>query len=396
MKSSLRDTLLIVALFAALIGFTAYSATLQLREQEEQRGVPYSSNSANVNGTLLLHDWLVAMGNRTERLEVMPLAIPDRADVLIVLPSQFKLTQNEVTRIERWVNNGHTLVLGTDRAAEEEHATLLTTFDIEIDGSATYIRKATVLQPVFSDLANPVRTNTLDFLRFNDTRVAIHVQATFTQDDETLPVLASFTHGKGRVIVTSAPFLFTNMSLREDGNAALVRGLFRHLPPTSVIAFEEAHRADAYDERDTGMMAVLTRTDWGRAVLFVVIAGFVYLAVNGRRFGRVLPLRQEVQRRRGAEYAISMANLLRRAGQRPNMAHHYARQLKLRLGRPYALGADLSDDEFVEQLRQVSDMPNNEDLRTLRAILVGLHAPKLDEADLLRWVQAADEFRISR
>ncbi len=394
--ASIRDTLLIVALFAALIGFTAYSATQQMREQEEQRGVAYASNSANINGTLLLHDWLSAMGYRTERLDSLPLAVPDRANALIVLPGQYKITQNEVDRIERWVNSGHTLLIGTNQNASDAHDKLLSTFDIEIADNNGYIDNVVLQQPVLSDLSGSVTANTQSSLRFLDKSVAIYAQATFTEDGETLPVLASFSHGQGRVIVTSAPFLFTNMSLREEGNAALVRGLFQQLPPNSVVAFDEAHRASAYAEGDSGMMAVLTKTAWGRAVLFALIAGFIYLAVNGRRFGRVLPLRQELQRRSAAEYAISMANLLRRAGQRPSMARHYARQLKLRLGRPYALGADLPNAEFVEQLSQASDMSTPEDLNTLRTILAGLDTPKLNEADLLRWVQAADQFRMNR
>ena len=92
------------------------------------------------------------------------------------------------------------------------------------------------------------------------------------------------------------------------------------------------------------------------------------MLINGQRFGRVLPLPQEVMRRSPAEYVQSMAQLFRRAGKRHMLLQHYRRQLKRSLGKPYRVNADLPDEEFVAELARYRDVDRAELLALLRAL----------------------------
>ena len=79
MKPS-RDLVLVLLLFAVLIGFTAFLGARQLQDTE-QKGTPYSSYAAQDDGTLGLHNWLESLGYRVHREESSPLMPSSNAHI---------------------------------------------------------------------------------------------------------------------------------------------------------------------------------------------------------------------------------------------------------------------------------------------------------------------------
>ena len=91
----------------------------------------------------------------------------------------------------------------------------------------------------------------------------------------------------------------------------------------------------------------LRRTPVGRALLFVAFAVFIVFFLQGRGFGRPVPLPQEIKRRGALEHVTGIANLSRRAAHRSAVMMHYHQQIKRKLGQRYRLDPGMDDKEYV-------------------------------------------------
>jgi uncharacterized protein DUF4350 len=359
-----RDLIVVVLLFAVLIGFTVYSA-VRRAEQEQETGAlaPYSTRSALPNGTLALQKWLEAIGYQGRRIEGNDFSLPAEARVLFVFPTQHGFTEDEAQPVLRWVERGNTLVVAQagrfgddDRLARGLKVRAL---------PASYVLTSTLEQPL-----NGVGLNS-----------AIRTQSTWALDlsrDDYVeylsnagrPLLVSWVQGRGKVFVTSAPFLFTNEGLHEQAGAALVLALLNDIPRGSIAALDEFHVTSPTRQGGCAesLQSLVYCSPWGWAIIFGIVVVFAWLAVNGQRFGRVMPLPQDIARRSPAEYVYSTAQLFRRAGKRHMALDHYHRELKRSLGRPFRINADLPDEEFINELARFREIDRAELSRVLRAL----------------------------
>jgi len=180
----------------------------------------------------------------------------------------------------------------------------------------------------------------------------------------------SWVQGRGKVFVTSAPFIFTNEGLHDEGDAALVLALLNDVPRGSMAALDEFHLTSPTRQGGCAesLQSLIYCSPWGWAIIFTQVVVFAWLAVNGQRFGRVMPLPQDIARRSPAEYVYSTAQLFRRAGKKQMVLHHYHHELKRALGRPFRINADLPDDEFIAELARFRPVDQVELARVLRAL----------------------------
>ena len=397
-----RDLLLVLLLFAALIGFIAFLGARQLQDSEQQ-GTPYSSYAAHGDGTLALHRWLEALGYTVRREESAPLAPSTATSVLLILPSQEPITKQEAQRVLAWVERGGTLILATthrlasfgDADTSEALTELLDVNVIQSD----FAGRATWQQPLLSDLRTPIDVYASAAIEPATGQVSyLTPEGDATNGKATQSILVSFQRGAGRVFVTTAPYLFTNASLGSEPNAASVRGLFRHVSPSTAqeIVFDESHRAMLGGEDGGNWMSLLYETPWGQGLLFALLLSFVYLVLGGKRFGRPLPLPTEVWRRNPSEYALSMAGLYQRAGKRRMALQHYRRQLKRRLAKPFGLNADLPDTDFVEVLRQAEDVQTFNATALLKLLhQLDIATDATSESQFVALAQAATQFKLN-
>jgi hypothetical protein len=161
------------------------------------------------------------------------------------------------------------------------------------------------------------------------------------------PVIVSFEQGKGRVILGTMVESFANASLKKAGNPELVLNLLALAPPKGTVWFDEWHHGVRSDEQILGPAEFLRRTPVGRSLLFVVFAVFIAIFIQGRGFGRPVPLPQEIKRRGALEHVTGIANLSRRAAHRPAVMMHYHQQVKRKLGQRYRLDPGMDDKEYA-------------------------------------------------
>jgi hypothetical protein len=133
----------------------------------------------------------------------------------------------------------------------------------------------------------------------------------------------------------------------------------------------------------------LRRTPAGHALLFVAITIFLALFLQGRGFGRPIPLRHEIKRRGPLEHVTAVANLNRKAGHRADVLHQYRQWVKRHLGHRYRLDPSLPDEEYVAELGKFNPALDKEKLLHL---LQHLTQKNVSEADMVKLAEEASRW----
>lgn len=377
MKGVRRELLALVALFAALVAFIAFGP---LQSDEGQGGSPTTYASADA-GALALYQWLDAIGYDAQRLEYSDFALAPSDDLLFVLAPAQTYRAEEADALLAWVEAGGTLVLADDRPGQFSDArTILRALDLRIERlDEGAIGAAPILQPAIGEPpAVRLLANTRAVVRGERGDLAILAG---TPNGEA--VLVGLQRGEGYVYVSSARYPFTNAGLRDPQNAAVVLNMLRRVPDGGRIRFDEIHHGFV---SQPSLRGLLMGSPWGWAILYALLIGAAYLVATSRRFGRPVPLREEVARRSSAEYLESMAGLLRRGGKRAYIAAHFRAALKRRLARPAGLAPTEDDAAFVGELAALRSI----DAATLSRLLARLRRPDLSEQELLSTIAETD------
>jgi hypothetical protein len=204
------------------------------------------------------------------------------------------------------------------------------------------------------------------------------------------PTLIGRQEGRGYVYLGVSAHPFTNQGLREAGSGGLVLNLIAHLPRGATILFDEYHHGFGRGPATVPSLRqiVLSRW-WGWAGLYALGICTLYLVLTGRRFGRPIPLAQDIARRTSGEYVQSIADLLRRGRKQASVAQHFHDDIKRRLARPYGFIPPADDAAFVRELQRLDAIADDQAGR-VRQLLADLSRPKLTETELMRFVGQAD------
>lgn len=376
--SNRKDILIISGLFLALILFIAFGPS---RQPQASNPAEATTHSSAPEGALALYNWARAIGYDTQRLEYRAFALDERDAALVVLNPSESVNRTQARAILDWVDRGGTLILALDRNALFGPTNELLDelkFDTTVYTTTQTIERAGPAQPALDQ--PPVGRAAVQ---------AGRVLVPHRDDYATLlgapgaPLIAGVKHGAGYVYLSATVFPFSNEGLRDSENAALVLNMLRRVPAGGRIQFDEYHHG-FFTPPSTGR--VLLGNPWGWGAAYAVIMIGLYLVIGGRRFGRPVPLREEVARRSSAEYVESMADLFQRGGKRGYILRHYRAALKRRLARPSGVNPQLGDDEFVRELARARPI----DEPALAGLLARLRAQSPREDELVRAVADAD------
>ncbi len=377
-----RDLLIILGLFAVL---TLFILMMPDQHDEQNTSNTPTTHSSGAGGALALLRWAQQLGYAAERLEYTDFAVDATTDALVILNPSIPITGAQSDAVLAWVEAGGTLILADDGSRAFASNNQLFD-DLELDlrvyddeqGNETPLESVPILQPVFD--SPPVA------------QVVVRARRVFASERTDLAplaglpdgtVIAGLRYGAGYIYLSSSVYPFTNAGLREADNASLVLNLLNRLPPGARILFDEYHHGFF---EPPSLRAVLFANPWGWALIYSVALIGLYLIATGRRFGRPIPLREEIALRSSAEYVESMADLFQRGKKRHYIAEHYATAFKRRLARPYGINPQRSDAEFVAELAHYREV----DTTALLDLLQRLQHPDLSEEELVRLVAAAD------
>jgi hypothetical protein len=373
-----RDIFIIAGLFLALILFVAFGPG---RRPPDSGPSGTTTHSSEDDGALALYNWSRALGYDSRRLEYRAFALDESDAALIILNPQERIDRTHSRAMLDWVEGGGTLIFAEEASALFSPANaLLDELEIEttVYSTTTTIEHAAPAQPALGQppfAQAPVQTARRLVLRTDD-----YVNLLGTPD---AVVVAGLKRGEGYIYVSAAAYPFTNAGLRDPQNAALALNMLRRVPIGGRIQFDEYHHGFFTPPSTT---RILFGSPWGWAAAYAVLALALYLILSGRRFGRPVPLREEVVRRSSAEYVESMADLFQRGGKRAYILGHYHTAFKRRLAKPLGVNPQLPDEEFVRELARHREL----DEGALLAMLARLHAERADETALVQTVAAAD------
>jgi hypothetical protein len=381
-----RDIIILVTLFVVLVVFTILVPASS--EDDQSLGSTLTTHSSAPDGALALLRWLQEMGYDAGRLEFREFALDAQTDALFILNPTTPMSRSEAAEVIEWVDAGGTLVVVEDRAQLFAGPNqMLQTLSLELqpyagEDDATQIEQGTVLQPVLNEPPlNDVPLRTVRVLEAERDDIAPLVGV----DDAA--VLVGIQQGLGYIYVSSASYPFTNQGLRAEGSAALLRNLLRRVPPDGQVLFDEYHHGFF---EPPSMRSVIMSSPWGWALVYTLLILAAFFVVTGRRFGRPVPLREEVARRSSTEYIESMADLFQRGGKRAFILKHYHQAFKRRLAKPYGINPRLDDEAFVAELAHYRDDLDREGLLTL---LARLRREQVNEDEMLRAIAEADARR---
>jgi hypothetical protein len=378
MKSLSRDAKLSIGILVLLVAVTIFAA---VQKESEQQFPKLSSISSTQDGALALKLWVQDLQYKVDEAVLENFIPPRDASILFVLEPMFP-TEEEIQTLDDWVKAGGTLI-----TIGEQYGmySLVDHFDFDFSYLTDQTGEAAVETPLVDSPSVPALKN-----------LGVRVGLRSTRDDyvvlaakKGVPVLVSFDHGKGRVILGTVPAAFTNAGLKRAGNAELVLNILALAKNKGTIWFDEWHHGQRSQEQVLGPAEFLRRTPIGHALLFSVLVIFLGLFIQGRGFGRPVPLPQELKRRGALEHVTGIANLSRRAAHRPAVMMRYHQQIKRKLGQRYRLDPNLDDQQYVDALAAYNPSLDKDKLLNL---LQRLKNKNISEAEMVHLAAEAAEW----
>ena len=378
MKNLSRDARLSIGILVLLMAVTIFAA---IQKGTQQPSPALSSTSSAQDGALALKLWVKDLRYDVDETVLDNFIPPKNASILFILEPLFP-TPEEFRALDDWVKAGGTLI-----AIGEQYGmyTLADHYDFDFHYLPNQTVEGTIETPLVESPAVPTLKNLglrVGLRSGRDDYVVL-----VTQNGE--PVLISFDQGQGRVILGTMSTAFTNAGLKQAGNAELVLNVLALARTKGKIWFDEWHHGLRNQEQILGPSEFLRRTPIGHALFFSVLVIFLGLFIQGRGFGRPVPLPQEIKRRGALEHITGIANLSRRASHRSAVMLHYHQQIKRKLGQRYRLDPNMDDKQYVDALAAYNPSLDKEKLSSLLQRLKGRN---ISETEMVHLAAEAAEW----
>jgi len=377
-KKFSRETWWAIGIGVALVCLTIVAAIQSARAQQ-QTAPALAADSSQPDGARALWLWLESLGYTTSSETAAAFALPEQTSIALILEPALTITAEEWETLDDWIDAGGTLVVAGDQLGSvfaSQH------FEFQIAYLLTAVPTLTAQSPLW--LSPPVTAPvSVDTRAYFETKRSDYVSHLAVGNQ---PVVVSFTQGQGRVILSAAPFPFTNAGLKVAGNPEFVLNVVAPALRGGLVWFDEWHHGQRPATDAIGPEAWLRSSPTGHALLYVVGVLYLALIARGRLFGRPVPLPNHVNRRAPLEHITAIANLRRQAGYRTAELRYYYDALKRQLGRRYRLSPDLPDDAYVEQLAAYDP---NLDAQALLHLLTELRRSNISESDMVRLANEA-------
>jgi hypothetical protein len=154
--------------------------------------------------------------------------------------------------------------------------------------------------------------------------------------------------GQGQLLALTDPLVLCNGFLGKPDNGRFAADLMAMTPAGGRVWFDEFHHgAAATSSPATAWMT----TPWGLALVWAVVVVFTGLALRGRAFGPMIPLRSRADRST-AEYAVAVGSLLHRTGARQVTLETLLSATRRAVAQRVGLGGDVPSDRINAAIAQ--------------------------------------------
>ena len=175
--------------------------------------------------------------------------------------------------------------------------------------------------------------------------------------DEDGIICASIKYNEGEVIVFSSPEVFNNGNISRADNVILATNIIKYLDKDSIIMDESFHGIIS-NNRSFKVPLLIKYL----MVQLIITLLFFYPAMM-KRFGKPI-VEGNGTIRTSTEYIYSLAGLFKKAKTTDFAIENCIRGFKRRLAKICRLSPEASDDKYIEAIRYISDV-DEEEVRTL-------------------------------
>ena len=302
----------------------------------------HASTSDAADGTSALRAYAQALGHPSGAIEG-EFVLPSSPGLLFIFtPGAF--TSDEAERVSDWLDANGVVVY----AAEDGDQALDKLFGLHrmssAPGRAAPAASASVRAPA------PVFGG-VDVVKGAERSRGFAPTATqvpLLRDGSGKVLALKETVGGGQVIALSDPLILCNGYLDKADNGRLAADLIAMTPSGGRVWFDEFHHGAAANQ--SPQTAWMT-TPWGVSLLAAVAILFVGLALRGRSFGPMIPLRSRADRS-SAEYASAVGSLLHRTGARRLTLETLLSASRRAVAEQVGLGSDTPSDQLNATLAQ--------------------------------------------
>ncbi len=302
-------------------------------------GRPGSVYDDGAGGAAALRRYLESMGATTTTIQGERFGLDaSAASVLFILGATEAITPTDAENVKKFVSAGGTAVVATDLGLLERP--LLDAFGVSITGLALPGTHP-LTSAVFAD--PPARALAVD----RAGSLSIGPRALALASDGRTTIAAAVREGRGTFYIVASLWPFTAAGLAQAENARVALA-FAHdaVAQGGTVAFDEYH----HGFHPSADVLVLMQTTWpGRALVFAVGAGFLYLVLSGRRLGPPVPLDPRPARS-SLEYIRGFAGLVRRSGRGEIARRRLRRDLRGGLARALGLDPGMAFDRILATL----------------------------------------------
>jgi Domain of unknown function (DUF4350) len=289
-----------------------------------------------LDGASALRQLAEANGHHTT-LMTDQFKLPAGPGVVFILEPESGFRTAEAQDVVRWVAQGGVLVYASATHDQE----LETVLDISrASDTGDFASVAHPATPLLAGANNVVIGSLLPFATPTQTQT-IYLRAS---NSEIAGLEGSI--GRGHFFALASTYPLNNQLLDNQDDGALAADFIAAAGPGAAIAFDQFHHGGGGGQ--TSSLAWIG-TPWGLAIVLEVLLVFVLLAIRGRGFGPMIPLRP-VADPSSAEFTSAVGAMLRRArASRPTVARLLLTTRSALAGRVGIRGGSGALDEVLKE-----------------------------------------------
>jgi hypothetical protein len=331
-------------LFMIFLCFRVTDTTIQVSADN-------STYSVASNGGKVYYLLLRKLGYKVERLGNHLLGLRENASMVIILSPQASFSEKEVAWSRDYVSSGGSLLICDDEDNEILRAFGVIPYKVSSSGGAEEV------VPIPSHVTGGAQK----VLLYSSTRLKFKSPPGCSKEiilvDEKGVIMAEVRRGRGRIIVSSAPEVFSNDLLKKADNSLLAVNCVSTFYGGKPVYIDEYHHG--FRDRESIFQSA---GEPAKYLLFQILClvFFVFHAA-GKQFQTPLPFMSE-EKRHAKDFVNAMAALYQRAEARAGALSILYKNCRKNMARSLGLSLEI-DNEQLARLYTAGSCAEESELR---------------------------------
>ncbi|MCG9126548.1 hypothetical protein JT359_03000 [Candidatus Poribacteria bacterium] len=307
-------------------------------------------------------------------------------DVLFLQDLKTSPTENEIRNIQDFVIDGGILIVCSSN--DKALSGLIDTYGLKLQNLTNNLEFVKRMNPYPNFHDNP-----LDEIRPRTYYVidSLGRDIIVLYGRENRGVVVTFEDGKGKVFFITSSYIFDENGLWTEENATLLYNLTSTFPRSAHIGLAIDRYVSFETKPPNTFVTLVLKTPIGIAGVYLCILFFLFIALQGRRFGKPMDIYED-NRRLSSEYVDAMTILYQKNNTQMEILQHIREKFRHDLGTRWRVNPNLDTGVFIDELISHGVIDEEEELSNL---LIHLDSSNITESQLIDIAKKVDAFRDS-